>query len=300
MIDSNLLRYVVVAADTGSFSQAADRFGIKQTTLSKSIHYLEDRLGLALFQRSTRGVKPTDPGQRFLQRARHILDDFDRLLTDTRSLAAGDTGVLRFGFHTSLASGDLSASLTAFRGTYRDVEIEAFELNRDALLSAVQRGQLDLAITVGRASADGLRSQCLWTEHLVAALPGDHSLAIREQLYWTDLKGERFVVSADDPGPDIQAIIRNRLSSPGYAPDVRVQRVGRDNLLQFAQGDSIAIGTGFMARRSPNAPVLHEIHDAFGATAIEQRLVWRSDSSSAPLRLFLAMMAERYGREIDA
>lgn len=300
MIDSNLLRYAVVAADTGSFSQAADRFGIKQTTLSRSIHYLEDRLGLALFRRSTRGVTPTDPGQRFLQRARHILDDVDRLFTDTRSLAAGHSGALRIGFHTSLASGDLAASLSAFRSAYPDVEIEAFELNRGVLMTAIARQQLDLAVTAGRTVSDGLTALCLWSEPLVAAVPKGHPLMLRERLYWTDLRDATFVVSADDPGPDIQAIIKARLFAPGHTPDIRVQRVGRDNLMPFAQDTRIAIGTGFVMRRGPNAPALHNIHDAFGATAIEQCMTWRSDNDSAPLRRFLSMMAERYGREIDA
>ncbi|MDB5724587.1 MAG: hypothetical protein JWQ16_1341, partial [Novosphingobium sp.] len=124
-------------------------------------------------------------------------------------------------------------------------------------------------------------------------------LAHREQLHWTDLNGATFVVSADDPGPDIQALINARLSSPGCAPNIRVQRVGRDNLLSFAEGGNIVIGTGFPARRNPKAPMLHNLHDAFAATSIEQCLVWRADNENPPLRRFLAMMAERYGRTLD-
>jgi DNA-binding transcriptional LysR family regulator len=299
MIELLLLRYVQAAAETGSFSRAAERFGVKQSTLSDSIRCLESRLGLALFKRSTRGVIPTDPGQRFLQRARHILEDFDRLLTDTRSLATGSIGVLQIGFHTSLTTGHLSESLAMFRAANKGVEIEACELNRRAMLTAVERGHLDLAITAGRASSPGMRSLCLWSERLIAAVPSDHPLAHRERLHWTDLEGATFIVSADDPGPDIQALINARLASPGHAPDIRVQRVGRDNLLSFAEGGNIVIGIGFPARRSPSAPTLHSVHDAFAATSLEQCLVWRADNDSPPLRRFLAMMTERYGRTID-
>jgi DNA-binding transcriptional LysR family regulator len=55
MIEIHLLRYALAAADTGSFRQAADQFRIKQSALSRPILYLEQRLGLSIFARSTRG-----------------------------------------------------------------------------------------------------------------------------------------------------------------------------------------------------------------------------------------------------
>jgi DNA-binding transcriptional LysR family regulator len=221
-------------------------------------------------------------------------------MTDTRSLATGGAGVLRIGCHTSLLTGDLSASLSMFRRDNAGVEIEACELNRRALLIAVTRGELDIGVTAGRASSADLRSLCLWSEPLIAALPHDHALSHHEPLRWSDLRGATFVVSADDPGPDISAIINARLSSPGDAPDIRVQRVGRDNLLSFAEGDKIVIGTGFAVRRWANAPVLRDIQDNFAATSLEQCLVWRADNDNAAARRFLTMAAERYGRDIDA
>lgn len=298
MIELHLLRYVEAAAETGSFSRAAERFGVKQSTLSDSVRYLESRLGLILFQRSTRGVTPTDPGRRFLQRARHILEDFDRLLADSRALATGSAGVLRIGFHSSLATGELSEMMAVFRAANKEVEIDACEFNRRALLSAIERRHLDLAVTAGRACSSELQACSLWSEPLIAALPHGHPLAGNEQLHWADLRGEALVVSADDPGPDIRALINARLSSPGFAPDIRVQRVGRDNLLSFAEAGNIVLGTGFLVRRSPTAPVLHRIHDGFAATAIEQWLVWRTDNDSPPLRRFLAVMSERYRRPV--
>ena len=49
MIEIHLLRYALAAADTGSFRQAADQFRIKQSTLSRHILYLEQRLALSIF-----------------------------------------------------------------------------------------------------------------------------------------------------------------------------------------------------------------------------------------------------------
>jgi DNA-binding transcriptional LysR family regulator len=57
------LRYAVATADTTSFSRAASALNVKQSTLSKRIALLEDRLGIALFERTTRGAVPTESGK---------------------------------------------------------------------------------------------------------------------------------------------------------------------------------------------------------------------------------------------
>jgi DNA-binding transcriptional LysR family regulator len=86
MIEIHLLRQALAAADTGSLRQAADRFRIKQSTLSKHFLYLEQRLGLSSFARSTRGVVPTEPSTAFLDRVRCIVDDVDVLDHDTSAM----------------------------------------------------------------------------------------------------------------------------------------------------------------------------------------------------------------------
>jgi DNA-binding transcriptional LysR family regulator len=295
MIEMQALRYVTAAAETGSFNRAADRFGIKQSTLSKSVSYLETRLGIALFRRSTHGVAPTDPGRHFIRRMQIIVDDLDRLASDANAWARGARGMLRIGFHSSLASGELGTMIRAFRERYPDVEIDARERNRAELIGAVERGDLDLAVTSGTPPPATLCSLRMWSEPLIAALAADHPLAATGQLHWADLRGAEFVISTDDPGPDIGAIIAARLAGMGLRPSIRSQRVSCDNLLSFVGGNRVAIGTGFLARRGPTAPALHYIEDGYGRSAIEQAAQWRGDNENAALKNFRALLAERYG-----
>lgn len=83
-IELRQLRFAVTAADTASFLRAAKQLSVKQSTLSKKVSALEHRLGITLFERSTRGVVPTDAGRAFLEVARRIVTDADNLLTTAR------------------------------------------------------------------------------------------------------------------------------------------------------------------------------------------------------------------------
>jgi len=299
MIEVHLLRYVLAAADTGSFSRAAEQFGIKQSTLSKRVQFLELRLGLPLFRRSTRGVVPTDPGQRFLGKARRIVQDIDALGRESRALAKGDAGTLRLGFHGSLAVGDLAAVTRAFRLSQPDVEIEARECGRSKLLDALERDQLDLAICTGQSSRPTLSALSFWSEPVLIGLAAGHPLTARDRLYWTDLRGACFVVTAGDPGPDLADLIVARLSGPGQRPSILSQDVSRENLAAFASGERVIASAGIVPTASANGEiVLREVHDAFGATLLEQSVHWRRDDDSPVVRRFLEMLADRYARPL--
>ena len=149
MIEVQLLRYALAAADTGSFSRAADHFRVKQSTLSKSILYLEQLLGISIFTRSTRGVSTTRPGDMFLGRARAIVEEIEALGRDSSSYAKGHCGTLRIGLLSSQMAGELCTALRAFAGDYPDAEVEATEGTRDELQHALMSDRIDLAILPG-------------------------------------------------------------------------------------------------------------------------------------------------------
>ncbi|MDK2769701.1 MAG: LysR family transcriptional regulator [Sphingomonas sp.] len=298
MIEVHLLRYALAAADSGSFSQAAGRFGVKQSTLSKHILYLEDRLGVALFRRSSRGVVPTDPGLSILRKARQIVEDIDALDRDCAAIARGAAGQLRFGFHGSLGSGDLSAVIRDFRAAWPDVELAARERSRSRLLRAVERDQLDVAVISGQAQRPGIRSLSFWSEQVMIGLDRSDPLCARDPLYWTDLRGATFIVSKVDPGPFLNDLVASRLSGAGFGPSVKVQDVRRENLFSFAGNGCVIVTTG--VARQDEELMLRPVHDAFGPTYLEQAIHWRRDNNSAALRHFLEMLARRYGRPLPA
>lgn len=295
MIETPLLRYALAAADTGSLSQAAARFGLKQSTLSKHIHHLEDRLGLPLFNRSARGVEPTRVGKGFLRKARQIVADTDRLGAECAALSAEPSRVFRFGFQGSLGRGALASIFRAFRGAFPDIAVAALERGRSRLLRALEREELDLAIIGGACDAPGLSSAPLWFDPVLLCVEHGHPLAERDRLYWTDLGKTRFITTGEDPGPDLLNLVRSRLSAPGHAPAVTVQKVHRDNLPELVSAGIVGLLAGQVPPSGTRRHAFRAIHDAFGPTVLEYRAYWRPDNAGAPLAGFLELLADRYG-----
>jgi len=297
MIEVLLLRYALAAADSGSFSRAADQFRVKQSTLSKRIRFLELRMGVSLFTRSTQGVAPTPSGLKFLARARSIVGDLDTLSADSMALARGDQGRLRIGFHGSLVTGGLRATLEDYRREAPAVELDATEAGREQLLEAIDRDRLDVAIVAGEASDAGRCSLSLWSEPLMLGLPIGHPLLAREQLYWTDLRGISFLVTRDDPGSLIAAMIAARLTGSGHAPRIVPQSVSHENLHGLATRELLSVTAGAATANEP-AMAFREIHDAFAPTQLSQNLHWREGNDNPAFLRFLELAARRYGRRL--
>ena len=105
------LRYALAAADYGSFRRAAEALLLRQSTLSRCVRQLEELIGMAVFERSSGGVRATQAGRQFLRSARSILEQVEALAARTQSTGRGEAGRLTVGFYTSLAAGNLRATL---------------------------------------------------------------------------------------------------------------------------------------------------------------------------------------------
>jgi len=296
MIDIHLLRYALAAAETGSFRQAADQFRIKQSTLSKHILYLEQRLGLSIFTRSTRGVVPTRTGTFFLDRARYIVEDLDALGRETSAIAKGQRNALRIGLGYPLVPSELSGALRSYADADPGTAIEAIEGSRASLLRGLRTDRIDVAIFPGLSPGTEIRSFAFWSEQVSIAIAADHPLASQDRIYWSDLRACTFLVAAAEPGPDIAQMIRARLSSPGHAPRIETQAVSQESLLPLVSGNRVTVSYGFRAKAGPcDAPVFCVPHDAFGATRLEQGVHWSPRNNSPALARFLDHLALKFG-----
>lgn len=163
-LDIDLVRTFATVARLGSFTQAADRLGRQQSTISQQIARLETAIETRLLERSPRAVRLTTEGRLFLEYAQRMLDLNDEAVSRFGEPAM--TGVVRLGTPEDFATRHLPDALARFAQAYPSVALEVtcdLTLN---LLPRFQRGEFDLVLVKREPSVDakGIR---VWREPLV-------------------------------------------------------------------------------------------------------------------------------------
>lgn len=295
MIELRQLRYLLAAAEAGSFSRAARNLNIKQATLSRHILEVEKRLGMILFDRGTRGASLTPDGKTYLRTAQRIVNEFEELNAWVRVTRNGHAGKLAVGFYTSFSAGNLRATLSEFNEKFPEVKLRGFERDRDMLLAGIENGLLDIAIMIGEAPYRGVMSRPFWSERILVAMPEGHPLAARERIHWIDLTGERFLLTERDPGPETRNMLLGKLGMPGYTPEIDMDDIGRETVLSVIalSGHISIVAESALGIQVPGV-VFREVHETNGHMWIGFSGYWREDNKNAVLRRFLDFVAVRY------
>ena len=174
------------------------------------------------------------------------------------------------------------------------------EGDRSVLLAGLDTGEIDIAILMGVAGYGGFRCELLWSERMLAALPASHPLAECDIVHWTDLRGERFLLPAADPGPEIRDMLLGRLAASGGKPDIRMHQLSRETVLSVL-GDSPSVSIvceGSTGARYPDV-VYRPIHGEQGPALTGYSGCWRDDNSNPALRRFLGFIKARYALSFD-
>jgi DNA-binding transcriptional LysR family regulator len=136
----------VAVVDTGSFSAAARRFNIGQPAVSKMVAQLEDRLGVKLLVRTTRGLTPTEAGLKFYERAQRSVEEANEADLAARGAGSSLTGRLRISAAVTFARLHLMPRLPEFLAQHPGLELEV--VLDDRKIDLLQEG-IDVALRMG-------------------------------------------------------------------------------------------------------------------------------------------------------
>lgn len=130
---------------------------------------------------------------------------------------------------------------------------------------------------------------------MLVALPAAHSLAERDVVHWTDLRGEQFHLPIADPGPEMRDMLLGRLSVSGAKADIRMHQSSRDTILSILGGNSAVsiVCEGSTGARYPDV-VYRPIHGEQGPALTGYSGCWSDDNGNPALRRFLGFIKARY------
>lgn len=189
-MDRYLLRYFLAIVETGNFSRAAARENVAQPTLSAGIAKLEGQLQARLFDRTNRRVHLTQAGSRFLVHARRIEHEFNVAQASVSGVA--QTELLRVAVLSTIPTALLEQALTQRAASEERVEL--LEGSEREVISLLDRGRADVALTILRPAAEKFASERLFEEGYGLALPAAHRLAEAASLRGEELADEVMMV----------------------------------------------------------------------------------------------------------
>lgn len=232
MIDQYMLRYFLAVAELGSFSRAARAVSVTQPTLSIGIAKLERELGARLFERDRKGVSLTPAGSRFLVRARRIAAEYEQALSEIQTKP--EPRLLRVGVLNTIPNARIEALLERYRASGEGT-LELLEGSERQLSERLQRGRLDMAMTVMRPHYARFASEVLSQERYMMVLPLDHPLAAEREVHAEQLAQDRMVLRRHcEALPEINRFFTQRGVRPRFAlkttSDARVLSIIRAGL----------------------------------------------------------------------
>lgn len=294
LIELRHLRTFIAAADFGSFRKASAALRVRESAVSRRIRDLEDELGASLFHRHSGGVSLTLAGDRYLARARRVLDELGEGADDVAAIGTVETGRLRIGIMSSLGPGFQADLFKTFKTRQPGVEILVDDGDPRDHVAALCRGELDVALLAGIESCPGCRIELLWREQAYAALAEGHRLVAHERVDWAELGAEVFVANAEPRSLWIRELLAGRIAAAGHVPRICAHVLGRHNLMGLvAMGDGLAITGEAMRALAPPGVVFRPIvGERFDFNA-----VWVDDNDNPACRRLLSLaraMARRY------
>lgn len=214
----NIQKYkaLIKTIELESFTKAADALGYSQSGISRMIGDLENEWNVTLLERSKSGLKLTSDGLKILPYAKSVCEAYDKIQMQIDSIHGLETGLIRIGTFSSVATHWLPNIIKAFQKDYPGIEYELLLGDYTEIEEWILEGRVDCGFLRLPASAE---LDCIFLEkdELKAIIPADHPLAGQAVFPLRELCRKPFMLLEKGARAEISELFeRNNLK-----PDVR-------------------------------------------------------------------------------
>lgn len=238
-------RAFLTAAESGSFSAAAELLGYTPSGVSQLVSALENELGVSLLSRSKRGVALTPSGESLLPAAREMLRQEQRLREQAAELKGLAMGSVTIATYASIARLWLPEVIRAFRADHPQIGIDVVEGIWQELHQMVGERRADMAF-MSYAEPMPYDWVELTKDPMLAILPRDHPLAGAERYPLERCREETFIMPAKGRDVDIVEMLKRA----GIEPQIKVSTL--ENLSALAmieQGLGMSVMNDIITQR---------------------------------------------------
>jgi DNA-binding transcriptional LysR family regulator len=237
-LNLHLLRLFITVVRTGSFSRAADVLHISQPAISKGVRDFELQVGCRLLDRTPKGVRPTREGQALVRHAEALFAAERAAEDELMSLRNLDSGSLRIGASTTIATYMIAEYLGTFHRTYPGIDLHLVSANTRDIADLMIAHDVEIALVEGPVEDENLISEAWRTDIMGLIVNPQHRFASPERT--TDcaaLADEILIVR--EPGSGSREVVAQALSAKGVESS-RTLEIGSTEAIKQA----VAAGLG--------------------------------------------------------
>lgn len=211
------LQYFISVVETGNFTQAAKQAYTSQPTISRQIQMLEEELGYQLFNRNSKPLRLTQPGQILYEGMKEAISQLNDTMEKAKKVSEGKEGVFSISFQAGYFSEYMVLPvIQRLRETCPSLQIQSSKLFSWDQIKGLKNESIDVAIGLAFPHWDefGFQVRELKKVETLIVMPANHRLAGKETLEYNDLCGETFYLTAPN-GYRIEKILKDRFSLEG-------------------------------------------------------------------------------------
>jgi DNA-binding transcriptional LysR family regulator len=213
-LNLHLMRLFATVVQTGSFSRAAEVLSVSQPSISKGVRDFELQLGCRLLDRLPKGVKPTCEGLALMRHADVLFAAERSAEEELRALRSLDSGSLRIGASTTIATYLIPDFLGAFHSAHPAIELQLVSANTRDIADLMLRHEIEIALVEGPVDDDGLDSEAWLTDVMELIVSPDHPFASAvEPIAPTDIAKEVLILR--EQGSGSREVVMQALASYG-------------------------------------------------------------------------------------
>ena len=269
------LRYLLAVVEHEHIGRAAKACGVSQPTLSVQIRKLEETLGLALFERSSRAVTPTEASLRLIGHARAAIAETEAILAVARGMRDPLAGRFRLGIIPTLAPYLLPLVFAPLRDALPGLDLEPWEDTTAALLDRLRGHELDAVLIATEVDGPDLLCKQLFAEPFLAALPSGHRLANQAVVAEADLARDILVLADGHCLRDQALAACGHASTPAGSVGGALRAASLPTLLNMvAAGYGTTLIPGLAAGAAQDAGILLRPLGARAGRMV--RIAWRA------------------------
>lgn len=146
MLKPNHIKQIIILSEIGSVNQAANILHMTQPSLTNSIKKMEHQLGVPLFERTNKGMRPTLYADYIVSKGKQLLADFDLLHKEIQLLINGKTGKIHIGCGPVIAHTVIHEIVYKFNSIYPDIEVNIHIENPKTIIKNIKEGIFDIGL----------------------------------------------------------------------------------------------------------------------------------------------------------